>query len=926
MPNLNKRPAIDIPDTNPNLAKRNCRTAEPPLLELQLSQIQSALSAATTLLATLANLATTLAVSNHATTPSTIPASSLAMIPSTIPEMTPTTNPAMILATPALPAALATTPMQMDGVLADCDISAVIDLTTPETTPATNPPMIVATPPETTPATHPAMILATPARAPSLATAPEPSPLKRRNSLRRQDRRSPLTNQDGLVILSKSTFLTKLRLEWRYLLDPTQMLNLCFFFERPISHEAYHEANANSRLVGLGPFSPTRWKHMAEIHCLFPSDVGHIYIAERADLPHYQEVFSKFLAALDSYHDRMPVYLYMKGQDYSNHFMLVRNSEKSVIPFMDRIDWMATHLSSCNSKTKAGKTSAIGKKRQNNFVDTGYCSAVSLSRHGTFDGVSEPRMKPGTMENSAVVNGYVVLSDFIEQTPVKWTAENKRLFHDADNLDRHERFAAKIHKRNILESQRISSTHLNSICGCHDDHHNSSHKSCRAVVGISKIMHVDGKDVRIGINAQGRKSIDDCLSRSNKYRPLLETVLSVYERMPDNRKVVSKTLLQGQDGGGIAGFHCLRNPCNMDPMSFCQPFLHYLTLLVEHFGLTFPETVGVVAAIEILPNTAYFFCAAAEALLAMVPSDLNRCHRGFAFGYLLAKLLLYFRRSKLDRTPGTRFNIYWEPELPSGKDWEDRCTLKTQACLRFHAAFATLVHKKRRAIQYKKLRKHFCSTTPNCDLLVTNHVLCICSCLGLLPSWVRGEVEVASSNRYMQWFLSRFKLPATADSMEQITETVRHALSTRYQIPFSRRKVENVLCKVYRTRSGSHSDKKFCDLVFPGQMLFTCEGDRLRVSFPSNAAAEDTLVELYLVQQWAFDNTLLSVEDIIGKLGISDKGVPTNKEASDWLVPSALMFGRAKTKLDFDIGHQVPVSCPAFLRKSLRMISRSLGG
>jgi hypothetical protein len=109
-------------------------------------------------------------------------------------------------------------------------------------------------------------------------------------------------------------------------------------------------------------------------------------------------------------------------------------------------------------------------------------------------------------------------------------------------------------------------------------------------------------------------------------------------------------------------------------------------------------------------------------------------------------------------------------------------------------------------------------------------------------------------------------------------------------------------------------------------MLFTCEGDRLRVSFPSNNAAEDSLVELYLVQQWAFDNTLLPVDEIIGKLGISDKGVPTSKESANWSVPNALMFGRAKTTLDYDIGHRVPVSCAPFLRQSLQAISRSLGG
>jgi hypothetical protein len=73
----------------------------------------------------------------------------------------------------------------------------------------------------------------------------------------------------------------------------------------------------------------------------------------------------------------------------------------------------------------------------------------------------------------------------------------------------------------------------------------------------------------------------------------------------------------------MLGFHCLKNPCNMYTMSFCQPFIHYLLHLVKHFRLiTLPETVGLVSAIAVLPNTAYFFCAVTEALLAMMPSDL----------------------------------------------------------------------------------------------------------------------------------------------------------------------------------------------------------------------------------------------------------------------------------------------------------------
>jgi hypothetical protein len=76
---------------------------------------------------------------------------------------------------------------------------------------------------------------------------------------------------------------------------------------------------------------------MTDIHVLFPSDVGHMYIAKRGDLPHYQEVFSKFVLALEWYDNQMHVYLYMRGEDHSNHFMLGRNLAKTVQPFVDQM-------------------------------------------------------------------------------------------------------------------------------------------------------------------------------------------------------------------------------------------------------------------------------------------------------------------------------------------------------------------------------------------------------------------------------------------------------------------------------------------------------------------------------------------------------------------------------------------------------------
>ena len=189
-----------------------------------------------------------------------------------------------------------------------------------------------------------------------------------------------------------------------------------FLFHCPVLHQDYSEANTNDCLVNLGPLSLSHWKFICEIHFLFPSHVGHIYVAKRADLPHYQEVFSNFVLALEAYEDTMPVYLYIRG-NYSNHFMLVLNSEAAVQPFVERIDWMEIYCASCLPKNKSEKCSVTRKELQDNFGDTGFCSAVSLTTGGNSDGMAEPRLKPETKQNPAVLKGYTVLTNFVTSTP-----------------------------------------------------------------------------------------------------------------------------------------------------------------------------------------------------------------------------------------------------------------------------------------------------------------------------------------------------------------------------------------------------------------------------------------------------------------------------------------------------------------------------
>jgi hypothetical protein len=91
----------------------------------------------------------------------------------------------------------------------------------------------------------------------------------------------------------------------------------------------------NEGLENLGPFASARWKYIVEVHILFPGKIGYIYVIRLADLPHYQEVFLKFVAALEAYDkQQLSIFLYLHGGDYQNHFLTVLKDTEAVKAFI----------------------------------------------------------------------------------------------------------------------------------------------------------------------------------------------------------------------------------------------------------------------------------------------------------------------------------------------------------------------------------------------------------------------------------------------------------------------------------------------------------------------------------------------------------------------------------------------------------------
>jgi hypothetical protein len=123
-------------------------------------------------------------------------------------------------------------------------------------------------------------------------------------------------------------------------------------------------------------------------------------------------------------------------------------------------------------------------------------------------------MKPYTLLNSEVVNGYVVLSKLLSTTDSNWWEDgNRSLYFDSNGPKQPKCFASWIHEGNVFECMRLSMANLNLKCECHRDQHNSNNPTFNTVVGMSVVCKVHGKDVpSIATNAQAWKSIDKCMA------------------------------------------------------------------------------------------------------------------------------------------------------------------------------------------------------------------------------------------------------------------------------------------------------------------------------------------------------------------------------------------------------------------------------
>jgi hypothetical protein len=601
-----------------------------------------------------------------------------------------------------------------------------------------------------------------------------------------------------------------------------------FIYEQPME-EYWLDKN---RLDKLGSFSKERWHKMRCIHFILPnmSDLGQASTPKQANVPHHQTTLAKVQLAITSFRDGggdIDFKVYESDKNYSNEFLHVVNLGVEEIK---EINWDAlariAYLAS-NEETE-GNT-----KRQHMYRDFGTTGSICTTRVGSREGVSKPRKKPGTDEK-CIVEGMLALSSFTRKAEYKWLSDGMRPFNCDDKDDARNKFCKRFHKDCVIPASRVGLTNMEHPCGYHVDEMNSNLPQYECVPTFSKKVVVDGTRFRCALIGFSRRSVDNFLENDNENKAYIDFVCDEYEKFTDERKHLSPTLfVEGTTvEDSIPKFPVIKNLCNLDPWGHYSSILESTLLLDRQYKLSLPERISLLRAMAVTPNSAYLFVAGAASLLQRPKLDTQ--HRsGYRFGLLLANVMrdihqaLLFEKKDL---PPRRFNCYATYQVPDEQEWKHQC----DRLLILHLTTSTSPPKLKaeRRSAYEKVRSSLANVFPYIDVLGGNHLAAIAGTLGILPLWVTSEIEIDKTGRSFEWLLAMFFENEKERSLvkpDDVISNLMAALKTRFVGDFSRRSVENIVCKVYRIHTKSNSDRRFFDILIPKQNLYSVHANIIRI-------------------------------------------------------------------------------------------------
>lgn len=654
---------------------------------------------------------------------------------------------------------------------------------------------------------------------------------------------------------------------------------------------------------------------MKSVHVVFPSE-KQAYNVRHARHPHYQSMFYSILEYISKpLEGDFEVVFCWPNEDHETEEISVVNGD-AVSKFVDAIDWRSIQRRIQIDSKKIDPT-AGGATRQSpgNAVDYGFTTSQSTSRKNSESGHSKPAMKKNT-ELEEIKLSFVTLSNLAQDFKPRWRPGGVPFEYMSDHT--RSQFSKLIHEDNFMESLHPAITSIDAQCGCHNDNHVNSNL-LSDVYCISKIIN----NQRISINAQQRKSVDDFHLRTSDQGELLYALEKYYDSIPNERRVIGKHLNETPTVTFVPGFPSIKNCCNLDPLSYSLPVVDFCARLAIKFRLNTLELLSLQVAAQVIPNTTLFHSVACRAILEMPPEKVpSHFRKGFGFGYFVMRVMVdEFTDYRDSGRPQTflRYNSYRLPVVPTSQQWEERCALTMMFCLHVFSVYPNPSSAKNRGGHYASICNRLGEMWEGFGTLGATHSILQKCLLGLLPLWCLEYAVIAPDARSIKFFNNEFPMQKKIKGQEidRFCRTVSSRFQTKYNVPFSLRLLENFFCKAYREftklldksgcvkkavdmigqESGGVGNQRFCDLLVPGQLLFTSTRLGLRVIYPDGSS--QTLESMCVFERMPFGSELLKMEAIAKLLSLSKMSIPSDTKMLAMTLDRRMVSPTQSLQVDF---------------------------
>eukprot|EP00978_Attheya_sp_CCMP212_P014407 scaffold36669_cov47-Attheya_sp.AAC.1 len=319
------------------------------------------------------------------------------------------------------------------------------------------------------------------------------------------------------------------------------------------------------------------------------------------------------------------------------------------------------------------------------------------------------------------------------------------------------------------------------------------------------------------------------------------------------------------------------HPCHMQPSVFISPVIHFTLMLSFWYMLDYIEVLSCLMAWCHTMFTPYYYCHVIQSLMHQ---DNRRQPpvTGVMLGHHILSQMIKLRVDDQESDSniiGKRFPTYRLRELPTKRDWHNMVMECSRSLLLNHKNFPSApTNKPSRSKVYSTLLNAIVKHVPDAGHLHGHHIMAVLSIMGMCPLWYYYECPINAKPRAIQFLIDNYDVPKGKGSSSILLASLCEALKKAYGRFVCVREGENIVCKVYRMRPGSTSDKTYCDIVYEGQCIFEVTEECIIIHF---SATHKIKHHGQLLTNWACDGKMMSMSELLDQFDFDavDFGYPT---------------------------------------------------